>query len=569
VKFKKQTILLILVIAVTFLFIFFVALQGGKKFTLDEMDFPTVAKATSHTLRPVWYKGEVTNHQSGLFHPPLYIYSLALFIRTFGFSEMTVRFFGLVCALISAYLLVRILRLFKFKNRWGEALLLGLFLLNPYTVACVTVPDIDTTVLPITLLLFLYLTLRTYWKRDLSKKYEIILLGAVFSLNLWAKLTTPLMLPFFLFVLLLVCGFKFRDSLLKTIKVTFLGAVLFIVTYFIYTKAVSLPMSYTFKFLIQSFTKGTNGDQTLVTKILSNVSSAKTQIYWYTIPLTFAYLISLLGISFDKRKDMETNIIRLLSYFGLAVLIFYLCLIAPFGGFFKYPFPIFGLMILTIVFYYQRFLSAIKINYYLAGFILTLSFLIETRYFKDNVFLNHSVFKGLIYFGLAVLIGYGLLSARKTSAYAKLIFIYFLFVVIGYQLGVTRVQAISTYPTKYLYGQQGMNETINYLKLNTKSSEVIWSMKDVGFYVNDRYYENYPFFFDDKLQPTLINMLKEGKIRYYVVTTGIGEDRVDYYKGIANILDQYATKKATFGNFIIYYSNDAPSNQSETVINRG
>lgn len=562
-KFKKQTIFLILIVATVLLFIFLVALQGGKRFSLDEMDFPTVSKATSHSLKPVWYKGEQTPAQSGLFHPPLYIYSLAFFIRTLGFSEMTVRLFGLLCTLISAYLLIRILRLFKFKNRWGEVLLLGLFLLNPYTIACVTVPDIDTTVLPITMLLFMYLCLRFYWTADLSKKYEVLLLGAFFALNLWAKLTTPLMLPIFVFSLLLICRFSLLNAFIKTVKITVAGALMFLVTYFIYTKAVSLPMSYTFHFLIESFTKGTNGNQTLITKVLNNAANAKTQIFWFTIPFSFIYLTSLLGITFDKKRDQEANIVRLLAYFGLAVLIFYMCLIAPFGGFFKYPFPIFGLMALTIVLYYQRFLAAIKINPYIAGSILAIFFLIETHFFSDKAFLNHDVFKGMLYFGLAVLAGFGLLYARKTSAYAKLAFVYLLFVVIGYQIGISRVQAISTYPTKYLYGQRGADETINYLKLNTKNNEIIWSMKDIGFYVNDKYYENYPFFFDKSLNSTLVNLLKQGKIRYYVVTTGIGEDRIDYYKDIANILNQYATKKAAFGNFVIYYSNYAPPNSSE------
>ena len=105
-----------------------------------------------------------------------------------------------------------------------------------------------------------------------------------------------------------------------------------------------------------------------------------------------------------------------------------------------------------------------------------------------------------------------------------------------------------------------MNEAINYLKLKTNKDEIIWSMKDVGFYVNDKYYENYPFFFDKSLEPELVTMLKEGKIRYYVVTTGIGEDRIDYYKDIANILNSNATEEASFGNFIIYQSNNSNSN---------
>jgi len=552
-----KNLLLIVELTIVTLFIIFVTLQGGKRFTLDEMDFPTVSKATSQTLRPVWYKGEATSQQSGLFHPPLYINSLATFIRIFGFSEMTVRLFGLLCALITSYLLIKILRLFKFKNRWGEALLLGLFLLNPYTVACATVPDIDTTIMPIAIMLFIYLSLGYYWKQSITKKHEQLVLGSVFALNLWTKLTTPLMLPGFLFILLIICGSSVKSSVIKTIKITLIGSLIFLSTYFLYTKAVSLPISYTFKFLAQSFFKGTTGNQALTEKIINNAHNIKTLVYWFTIPLTFVYVLSLIGITLNKKMDRDTNVIRLLAYFGLAILVFYLCLIAPFGGFFKYPFPIFGLMILTFVFYFQNSLVNIKINLWSALIILALSFLFETHYYRDNVFKNHAIFNGLVYLFLLALLSYALLNYKKTANIIRMASVYFLLVVIGFQIGITRVQAISTYPTKYLYGQQGMNDAINYLKLNTKSNEIIWSMKDIGFYVNDKYYENYPFFFDKRLEPELVNLLVKGDIRYYVVTTGIGEDRIDYYKDIAGILEVNATKVASYGNFVIYRSNNA------------
>ncbi len=105
-----------------------------------------------------------------------------------------------------------------------------------------------------------------------------------------------------------------------------------------------------------------------------------------------------------------------------------------------------------------------------------------------------------------------------------------------------------------------MSEAVSYLKLHTRTNEVIWSMKDIGFYVNDRYYESYPFYFDKALDPRLIQMLRQGKIRYYVATIGIGEDRIDYYTDIQHILDANASKVATFGNFVIYRSNNATSN---------
>lgn len=529
-------------------------------FVLDEMDFPTVSKATSQSLRPVWYKGEATSQQSGLFHPPLYIYSLAFFIRNFSFSEMTVRIFGMICALATSYLLISMLKLFNYRNRWGEVLLLGLFLLNPYTLACATVPDIDTTIMPLTMLMFIYLSLRFYWKKNFGPKYDLLILSSVFALNLWTKLTTPLMLPVFLFALLIICRKSVLASLLITLKIALLGAAMFLITYFVFTKLVNLPMSYTFTFLAQSFFKGTLGNETLLHKVLTNASYIKSQVYWFTIPLTLAYIVSLFSIGIHRKYTEQDKVMLLLSLFGLAIFVFYICLISPFGGFFKYPFPAFGLMILTIIFCFQNYLAKIKTSFYLSAFIFITIFVLTTHFVGDKAFLDHAVFRHFILLTVAATVGYALLHYNKTAQVGRVLFVYFLIFVIGYQLAISRVQAIATYPTKYLYGQQGMRDTVSYLKIHTHKNEIIWSMKDVGFYVNDRYYESYAFYFNKNLEPVLTNMLQQGKIRYYVGTVGIGEDRLDYYTGVTKILNDNATKVATYGNFVIYRSNAAANN---------
>ena len=147
-------------ILITAVFVILVAVQAGKSFVLDEIDFPIVSHATSQSLKPIYYRGEVSPVHVGTYHPTLYINSLAAFIKTFGFNETSVRFFGVICTLSSAYLLILILRRLIKKNETAETLLLGLYLYNPYTIANTTLPDIDSTVLPVVLLLFIYFSKR-------------------------------------------------------------------------------------------------------------------------------------------------------------------------------------------------------------------------------------------------------------------------------------------------------------------------------------------------------------------------------------------------------------------------
>ena len=122
---------------------------------------------------------------------------------------------------------------------------------------------------------------------------------------------------------------------------------------------------------------------------------------------------------------------------------------------------------------------------------------------------------------------------------------------IGIGLGISRAQAISPLSTKYYYGQQGMDETVSYLKNRLNPGEVIWSMKDVGFYAGNHYSENYPDFFDRDGRHRVIALSRSG-IRFFVATKGIGEDRIDAYPEIQAALDECCTLVKNFGNYYIY-----------------
>lgn len=531
-----------------------VAVQAEKGFVLDEIDFPIVAHATSQTFKPIYYRGETLPSHIGTYHPTLYINTLAIFIKTFGFNETSVRFFGVICTLLTAYLLILILRQLTKKNSSAESLLLGLFLLNPYTIANTTLPDIDSTVLPVVLLLFIYFSLRyLLQKRDMSNRI-VFVLGVLFGLALWSKLTTPLIIPPFLLCLAIITSKQYKESFLFTLKVTLFGASAFAISYFVYCKTLGLSTTYTYHFLLDSFAKGTSSDGPLA-GALKNLGNIRTFIYWPTLPVIGLFGVSFLGVMLDKDADEKTRIKKLLFMTGLDVTIFYIALIAPFGGFFKYPFPVFGILILGVVFFYDRFFRTTKINLLYVIIALAFGFIIERLLWKDMMFLNGRPFHGLIILLTMVVTSYVLFKLYKHNL-VSVLFVLFVLFSIGFQLSISRTQAISPYPTKYHYGQLGLNQTTAYLRSNTKPSEIIWSMKDVGYYVNNKYYESYVYYFSTQLEADLISMLKGGKVRYYVVSTGIGEDNVDYYPNIKQILDTYAVPEKQFGNFIIYKSKE-------------
>lgn len=532
-------------------FVILVAVQAGKSFVLDEIDFPIVSHTASQTLKPIYYRGEVAPQHVGTYHPTLYINSLATFVRVFGYNETSVRFFGVICTLVSAYILILILRQLIKKNETVEALVLGLYLLNPYTIANTTLPDIDSTVLPVVILLFIYFSLKyLLQRRDMSRRV-VLILASLFGLALWSKLTTPLIIPPFLACLCFITFRNYKKSIVFTLKVTLIGFLAFIFTYFAYCKLLNLSTAYTYHFLVDSFTKGTSSDGPLV-GALNNLKNIGNFVYWPTLPLVGLLGISFLGVILDRDKTEKTKIKKLLVLTSLLVTIFYIALIAPFGGFFKYPFPVFGILILTIAFFYDQYFQKTKVNVLYAFIATSLGFIVEKIFWEDSMFLNGAPFKNLTALFLIIVVACFILLKITTRHRAASIFVLYTCFCIGFQLSISRIQATAPYPTKYHYGQAGLDQTAAYLRSNTDPNEIIWSMKDVGYYVNNKYYESYGYYFDASLENELINMLKGGKVRYYVVTTGIGQDNIDYYPSIKQILDTNAVREKQFGNFIIY-----------------
>src|SRR6516164_3923114 len=73
------------------LFIILFASSAAKPLHLDSIDFAAAAQQTGRSGVPIYYRGEEEPKHSGLYHPPLYIYLLAAWIRIFGFGESQVQ----------------------------------------------------------------------------------------------------------------------------------------------------------------------------------------------------------------------------------------------------------------------------------------------------------------------------------------------------------------------------------------------------------------------------------------------------------------------------------------------
>lgn len=174
-----------------------------KPFIMDEMEFPAVAHAIAQTGRPVYYRGETAPENVGLWHPPLYILTLAAWQRVVGSSVADNRAFGLANACLALVLMgiFAVRRLDWNRGNWRAALPvllalligLGLAATSPLLVQGSMLPDIDTQVLPLTITAFFLLLFELRRQQVRERVYWLAFVLAL-VVQFFAKLTTPVLL---------------------------------------------------------------------------------------------------------------------------------------------------------------------------------------------------------------------------------------------------------------------------------------------------------------------------------------------------------------------------------------
>lgn len=331
------------------LFLVLAAHQAAKPLHLDNMDFPAVAEATTHSGKPVYYRGEENPLHSGLYHPPLYIYTLAGWFRVFGSGPAQARMFGAICALLQGWIALQILSLLFGAGRvrrWSW-LFWPFYLLNPYTLQSSAIADIDSTIYGPLLGLVLFSILRISWKdgrrrEDAPRGWEPALVALALTVALWAKVTTVLLLFPFLF-LLLAPRLGWKRALLVTAGVSATAVGAFALTYYLYGVLTGLDVGYTFQFLGKSVT----GPGRLLSFGRNLKAMLPFMVKWTGL-LPWLSLVLLLAAAarrwWTAREPQALYAFWLLSLAGASV-VYYCGQVMSFGGApFKYTFVFWALL---------------------------------------------------------------------------------------------------------------------------------------------------------------------------------------------------------------------------------
>ncbi len=541
---------------------------------LDNVDFPAAAAAAARTGLPVYYRGEFTPALSGLFHPPLYIYSLAAWFRAFGEGPVQARAFGFVCALLLGWIWLEIWRTLAGRRAGGAGVWFWpLFLLNPYTLQGASITDIDTTVYGPLLAGVLLASLRMGWREGVPRSEAVrprewALLAALMALALWAKLTTVwAVLP--AAALLLAPRLGVRKAMLGTAAAALSAIALFLVTYALYGWLTGLDAWYSVRFTIESFLiRGTNASQGVAGRLIAYGSNLQFMAPFHArwtgvLPWILAAAAAAAAFRRVRREaSPRDRALGVLLALALGVTVYY-CAHTPTYGLapFKYVYVFWPAAVLCVADFMERAFqtaasgSGAKVRrlevaaacVWLAGTAATLVWAGDRLLYENRMLWPQSLALWIpaaaaalaVFFNKHAWAAAALVAAVAASG--------------GFSLGVAAAQAKARYSTTYDYGQEGLAETACYLRTHTEPGDRLVCMKDVGYLAERRYYSTYSAIQGvPEYMNAILRVLESGEARYAVFTEGRGQDNLALNPRLQAGVEQFCRLERSIGHYRIY-----------------
>ena len=158
----------------------------NKPFNLDEADFASAAHSLKDNAR---FFSEGSG--SGLWHPPLYIYSLTAAFKIFGESAAAARGLGFLFYAFTVVFTILICKeLFEPEEYRIISVIAGcLCLINPLSIQFALLVDIDGGLLTLLMTVFCYFFV--LFNKDGMNLKQTAIVGFIFGVSMLAKFTTP------------------------------------------------------------------------------------------------------------------------------------------------------------------------------------------------------------------------------------------------------------------------------------------------------------------------------------------------------------------------------------------
>ena len=544
-------------------------LGAAKPLNLDNAEFPPAAEATAKTWTPVYYRGEDMPRRAAVFHPPLYVYTLAAWVKAFGASPASFRYFGFACLLLAGAVAVLLV-----QETWGSwpgwrfhLWYWPLLLLNPYTLQTASIVDIDSSIYGPVLVLLLWGALRL-GRCCSGPGAGWVLLAAGVCVALWFKLTTALILwpAFWLLLRRRLGGWP---ALWRATLVFWGGALLFLATYAAFCRLLDLNFRFAFAFIAQSVFQrgaGSAGLTDWLSRHLSQAPGVAAQLVswggvlpWVLLPVSTV----LYGLRARRRAAPGDDPWFAILLVCLSTVAVYCLVTGVFGGApFKYTFVFWPVVVAAAALQlsfapFDKTAPAAKPA--LAGAAIFLAAAAASlAWWKDRLIVEGLAGAPALAMVAAPLLLLAAGGLMQTTAGARrlgrLAVCAAALVSGGALLGTAIHQARADYSTTYDYGQGGFEDTAAFLRLHTSEDEILACMKDMGYATRRRYYETYAalYFPDPRWMNALIGHMASGRIRYAVFTEGHGQDQLAVNPALARWVRENCRLVRAIGDYRVF-----------------
>lgn len=437
-------------------------------------------------------------------HPPLYVYSLAAFMKLFGREVFVARLFGIFTLGISMALILGISRTQAKREGRRDSGIVGplaclFYLICPLVFQGSFLLDIDNTVFNAAALLYTFVLLKLDDSLPLGIRKKL-LLGILLCFVIWAKLTTSFAL---VFCLLVYFGStrRFKDGL----AVVAIGASIFVLSWIVFCHIFGFDA----RRLLFHIYQQTRWHSVLSERNYSGafeilIRSVKITA-WISLPFAALAIFALFesvktAISGVKRERMFP------ALFGLVVFGGYLVTGGIYFGIPRYQYPAFAFFAVLIALSSFEDIGRLKFSFrsgvFLGGMaVFSVAYLAWAV--RDPVYLiNFKMKEAMIYqsrelkdifiafgagvFGAPVLVTalfYGSLgiSGNRLSFYPRLkVSLAAAFCVIS--LGMLLAQASAPYYVGYCYGEKETEAVVDYLKKSTTGRDLRMIVPNDIFY---------------------------------------------------------------------------------------
>jgi 4-amino-4-deoxy-L-arabinose transferase-like glycosyltransferase len=546
-KANAPTVLSLIVVAV---YLAIALVQIGEPLVIDEMEFPRLAEGIADTGRPVYYRGEESPAAKGIYHPPLYAYTLGGWVAVFGFSEEVVRLFGVLLMIGTAWVGTRIVTALDVAGRWGQPLFLSLFLLHPYVIQSALLPDIDGTVLLFATVLLFYEVTRAC-RSDEGNRSSATRLGLALALAFAAKLTSVIVLPAVFLGLLVDKGVK--RALTLTGSAVLIGLLVFLVIWWVVATLTGLAFSYPFEFTIQSGLKG-GVAQTGIGELIQRLIPARYSTYWLGLLLPSLASMGTWIVVAQWRGRPDRRLAVMFAVWSIGVFLFFSVITGPPFGFPKYyiaALPTMAILGVIPMEWVQERVSVRRFAVLSGVLVLAVITGLGGWRFAEVSDDGRYSWPGPLWTVVLIALGAAGVTAliRFRGRWIVPMAIAAVFVAtVSYNVSMAVVQAADTRSVRYFPGEVGFEETVRYLKNAVGPQEPILVPKDIGSATYNHYHEQERLF----LQPDqLETVLDNADLKYAVVRTD-WDYSYKIFPDIEPIIEEEMDLVETIGGFLIY-----------------